>query len=55
MDFKVAGTRDSVTALQLDTKIDGLPADVLKQALYQAKDARLKILDVMDEAIAEPA
>ena len=54
MDFKVAGTRDFVTALQLDTKIDGLPADVLAQALSQAKDARLKILDVMDEAIAEP-
>jgi polyribonucleotide nucleotidyltransferase len=54
MDFKVAGTRDSVTALQLDTKIDGLPADVLKQALYQAKDARLQILDVMEGAIAAP-
>jgi polyribonucleotide nucleotidyltransferase len=54
MDFKVAGTRDSVTALQLDTKIDGLPADVLKQALYQAKDARLKILDVMEAALAAP-
>ena len=54
MDFKVAGTRDFVTALQLDTKIDGLPADVLAQALSQAKDARLKILDVMNEAISEP-
>jgi polyribonucleotide nucleotidyltransferase len=54
MDFKVAGTRDAVTALQLDTKIDGLPADVLGQALRQAKDARLKILDVMHKAIAEP-
>ena len=54
MDFKVAGTRDAVTALQLDTKIDGLPADVLAQALHQAKDARLKILDVMHGAIAEP-
>ena len=54
MDFKVAGTREFVTALQLDTKIDGLPADVLKGALEQAKDARLKILDVMHEAIAEP-
>ena len=54
MDFKVAGTRDSVTALQLDTKIDGLPADVLKQALYQAKDARMKILDVMEGALAAP-
>ena len=55
MDFKVAGTRDSVTALQLDTKIDGLPADVLAQALLQARDARLQILDVMDAAIAGSA
>jgi polyribonucleotide nucleotidyltransferase len=54
MDFKVAGTRDFVTALQLDTKIDGLPADVLRQALLQAREARLKILDVMDAAIADP-
>src|SRR5207237_785053 len=51
MDFKVAGTADFVTALQLDTKIDGLPADVLAQALQQAKEARLKILDVMKGAI----
>ena len=55
MDFKVAGTRDVVTALQLDTKIDGLPAEVLAQALRQAKDARQTILDVMDKAIAAPA
>ncbi len=54
MDFKVAGTADAVTALQLDTKIDGLPADVLAQALHQAKEARLTILDVMAGAIAEP-
>ncbi|HEV3451333.1 MAG TPA: polyribonucleotide nucleotidyltransferase [Acidimicrobiia bacterium] len=54
MDFKVAGTREFVTALQLDTKIDGLPADVLAQALRQARDARLAILDVMAGAIAEP-
>ena len=54
MDFKVAGTRDYVTALQLDTKIDGIPADVLGAALQQAKDARLKILDVMAEAIDAP-
>ncbi len=54
MDFKVAGTREVVTALQLDTKIDGLPADVLAQALRQAKDARLAILDVMEAAIGEP-
>jgi polyribonucleotide nucleotidyltransferase len=54
MDFKVAGTKDFVTALQLDTKIDGIPADVLAQALRQAKDARLQILDVMHDAIAQP-
>src|SRR5215471_12710251 len=54
MDFKVAGTADFVTALQLDTKIDGLPADVLAQALQQAKEARLRILDIMRAAIAEP-
>jgi len=54
MDFKVAGTKDVVTALQLDTKIDGLPADVLAKALLQAKEARLTILDVMAGAIAEP-
>jgi polyribonucleotide nucleotidyltransferase len=54
MDFKVAGTRDAVTALQLDTKIDGLPTDVLAESLRQARDARLKILDVMHQAIAEP-
>ena len=54
MDFKVAGTAEFVTALQLDTKIDGLPADVLAAALAQARDARLKILEVMKAAIAEP-
>jgi polyribonucleotide nucleotidyltransferase len=54
MDFKVAGTADAVTALQLDTKIDGLPADVLAKALLQAKEARLAILEVMAGAIAEP-
>ncbi|HYG93582.1 MAG TPA: polyribonucleotide nucleotidyltransferase [Nocardioides sp.] len=54
MDFKVAGTRDFVTALQLDTKLDGIPAEVLAQALNQAYDARVAILDVMAEAIAEP-
>ncbi|MFN3258362.1 MAG: polyribonucleotide nucleotidyltransferase [Ilumatobacter sp.] len=51
MDFKVAGTEDAITALQLDTKIDGIPADVLSAALAQARDARLAILDVMNEAI----
>ena len=54
MDFKVAGTAEFVTALQLDTKIDGLPAEVLAQALNQARDARLQILEVMHAAIAEP-
>ena len=54
MDFKVAGTADFVTALQLDTKIEGIPAEVLGQALNQAKDARLQILEVMAGAIAEP-
>jgi polyribonucleotide nucleotidyltransferase len=54
MDFKVAGTSDFVTALQLDTKIDGLPADVLAQALQQAHEARLQVLEVMTKAIAEP-
>lgn len=54
MDFKVAGTRDFVTALQLDTKLDGIPASVLSSALQQARDARMTILDVMESAIAEP-
>ena len=54
MDFKVAGTRDFVTAIQLDTKLDGIPASVLAGALTQARDARLHILDVMAEAIDRP-
>ena len=54
MDFKVAGTKDFVTALQLDTKLDGIPASVLAGALHQAKEARLAILDVMSEAIDTP-
>ncbi|MGH8948851.1 MAG: polyribonucleotide nucleotidyltransferase, partial [Acidimicrobiia bacterium] len=54
MDFKVAGTRDVITALQLDTKLEGLPSEVLAEALDQAKVARLAILDTMAEAIAEP-
>ncbi|MCB0960651.1 MAG: S1 RNA-binding domain-containing protein, partial [Acidimicrobiales bacterium] len=54
MDFKVAGTSEFVTALQLDTKIEGLPSEVLAAALEQAKVARLEILDVMNAAIAEP-
>lgn len=51
MDFKVAGTEDAITALQLDTKIDGIPADVLSAALAQARVARLTILDVMNECL----
>ena len=54
MDFKVAGTADAVTALQLDTKIEAIPSEVLAAALQQAKEARLKILDVMNAAIAAP-
>jgi polyribonucleotide nucleotidyltransferase len=54
MDFKVAGTREFVTALQLDTKLDGIPAEVLTGALTQARDARHAILDVIAEAISEP-
>jgi polyribonucleotide nucleotidyltransferase len=54
MDFKVAGTAEFVTALQLDTKIDGLPAEVLADALRQAKEARLKILETITGAIPEP-
>ena len=54
MDFKVAGTRDFVTALQLDTKLTGIPADVLAGALLQAREARHTLLDVMNEAIDSP-
>ncbi len=54
MDFKVAGTSEFVTALQLDTKIEGIPSDVLAAALNQAKEARLEILAVMNAAISAP-
>ena len=54
MDFKIAGTEDAITALQLDTKIEGIPAEVLAQALQQAREARLQILEVMTSAIAAP-
>jgi polyribonucleotide nucleotidyltransferase len=54
MDFKVAGTSEFVTAIQLDTKLDGIPASVLASALTQAREARLHILDVMSEAIDRP-
>jgi polyribonucleotide nucleotidyltransferase len=55
MDFKVAGTSEFITALQLDTKLDGIPAEVLAGALTQAKEARLTILDAMAKAISVPA
>ena len=55
MDFKVAGTRNIITALQLDMKIEGLPSDVLRGALNQAMDARHHILDIMEDTISEPA
>ena len=54
MDFKVAGTADVITALQLDMKIDGLPSEILAGALDQARSARLKVLEVMDAAIHDP-
>lgn len=54
MDFKVAGTKDFVTALQLDTKLDGIPSQVLAGALSQAKDARLTILEVMPRPSTSP-
>ena len=54
MDFKVAGTSEFITAIQLDTKLDGIPASVLASALLQAKEARLSILAVMAEEISEP-
>ncbi|RLC39061.1 polyribonucleotide nucleotidyltransferase [Candidatus Falkowbacteria bacterium] len=54
MDFKVAGTKDGITAIQLDTKTDGLTPDILKTALKQGLDGRLKILNVMNKAIDKP-
>ena len=54
MDFKVAGTRDFVTALQLDTKLNGIPAVELQKALLQAREARHTLLEVMGEAIDVP-
>ena len=54
MDFKVAGTRDGITALQMDIKIDGINRDILKEALAQAKKARFEILDVIEAQIKEP-
>ncbi len=54
MDFKVAGTRDGITALQMDMKITGVSAELLREALEQARQGRLEILDIMREAIHEP-
>ena len=54
MDFKVAGTRDGVTSIQMDIKVDGLTTDILQEALQRARKARLHILDIMDGTIAEP-
>jgi polyribonucleotide nucleotidyltransferase len=54
MDFKVTGTRDGITATQMDIKVDGLPYEVLKEALEQARKGRLHILGIMEQTIAEP-
>ena len=53
MDFKVAGTRDGITALQMDIKIDGVTREVMREALYQAQEGRLHILDIMEDTLAE--
>jgi polyribonucleotide nucleotidyltransferase len=54
MDFKVAGTRDGITALQMDMKIEGITREILEQSLKDAKEARMKILDVIEDCIKEP-
>jgi len=54
MDFKVAGTREGVTSLQMDIKISGVTREIMREALYQAREGRIKILDIMDAAIAQP-
>ncbi|RKY54656.1 MAG: polyribonucleotide nucleotidyltransferase [Candidatus Neomarinimicrobiota bacterium] len=54
MDFKVTGTRDGITAIQMDLKIKGLSTDILRRALEQAREGRLKIIDIMEETIKEP-
>lgn len=54
MDFKVAGTRNGICAIQMDIKIKGVTKEILEEALMQAKDARMQILDIMDEVISEP-
>ena len=55
MDFKVAGTSDGITALQMDIKIDGITKSIMEDALEQAKKARLHILDIMNESISKPS
>jgi polyribonucleotide nucleotidyltransferase len=54
MDFKVAGTRDGITATQMDIKVDGLPYEILEEALEQARKGRLHIMDKMEEVISKP-
>ena len=54
MDFKVAGTRDGVTAVQMDVKVDGIPLNILNEAFEKAKIARLKIINRIEEEIREP-
>ncbi len=54
MDFKVTGTRDGISALQMDIKIKGIDSSIMKEALLQAKDGRIHILDIMDEALSKP-
>src|SRR6184192_4211819 len=54
MDFKVAGTRSGITALQMDIKVTGITAQIMREALEQARRGRMFILDKMSEAIAEP-
>ena len=54
MDFKVAGTRDGITALQMDMKISGISREVLEESLEDAREARMRILDVLEEAIDKP-
>mgnify|MGYP000116812745 FL=1 len=54
MDFKVTGTRDGITATQMDIKVDGLSYEILERALNQAKEGRMHILDKIAETIAEP-
>merc|ERR1711900_2949 len=54
MDFKVAGTRDGITAIQMDIKIDGVTPELMKQAIHQSREARLFVLDKMDEIISTP-